>query len=760
MAPLFAVACVFVVMQGVQRRAEVLVTHTHEAKEALSDVLVGLLDAETSARGFVLTGRTTWLAPYEQAQRELPQQLSTLRALVSDNPVAAERLARVHALATTRLQVIERLIPYATPSHPPESLLIDGYVVMEKLRVELASMQSDEDRLLAERSARLEVVRRRSAALIEAASVLGLVGGLGAVLLFAAGVSRRVARVKVSAERLAHGEALEGEWSTAQDEVGQLDRALHHAAVLLDNRVQELQVAREELDRFFGLSLDMLCIAGVDGKFQRLNPAWQETLGWSTDDLTSTSYFSFIHEEDQATTQQQAARLAEGGAVVSFANRYRCKDGSYRWLSWKAAAHPDRRRIYAAARDVTDERRLEQELRQQAVELAAARLEAERANKAKTDFLAHMSHDLRTPLNAILRFAQLLDRETLTTEQRDSVRQIVSGGEHLLELISEVIDITRIESGQLSLSPEVVAVADVVQRAVELVKPLAALRGLTLIVEPMPPAGMLADRQRVHQILLNFLSNAVKYNRPSGRITVSFEHVPPGRCRIAVSDTGAGLSEDKLAQLFRPFERLGAEQTTVEGTGLGLALSRILAEAMGGAVGVRSKVDAGTTFWVELRATDVQSSIAPTVPEAVVAKGAEAQSGLVLYIEDNQANIRLMERILGHRTKVGFVAATDGETGIALVGERKPDLVFLDLHLPDMTGEEVLRRLWQDPLTREIPSVVLTADVTPGLTKRLKGAGARDHLTKPLNVTRVLEIVDRFLGERQGSEIDVGSAGV
>jgi CheY-like chemotaxis protein len=311
-----------------------------------------------------------------------------------------------------------------------------------------------------------------------------------------------------------------------------------------------------------------------------------------------------------------------------------------------------------------------------------------------------------------------------------------------------VLDITRIESGQLSLSPEPVLVRDVVHRSVELVRPLAAQRGITLTIEPLAAVdAVTADRQRLGQVLLNLLSNALKYNSVNGRVVISTNRPVPGRYRIAITDTGAGIPESKLALLFQPFERLGAEASAIEGTGLGLALARSLAEAMGGSIGVDSIVDRGSTFWVELAvaAPGAVREGASVVTHVAVLHVKPAQRGSILYVEDNLPNVRLMERNLSYRPGVELLHAGQADAGFAAIRRRLPDIVLLDLHLPDMSGEDMLRRLWEDPDHRQIPAVIVTADATPGLARRLKAAGAAAVLTKPLNVKDVLRLVDELL---------------
>jgi CheY-like chemotaxis protein/two-component sensor histidine kinase len=314
--------------------------------------------------------------------------------------------------------------------------------------------------------------------------------------------------------------------------------------------------------------------------------------------------------------------------------------------------------------------------------------------------------------------------------------------------MNEVLDISRIESGNLSLSPEPVAVAEIVDQVAKLIRPLGTPKQIEVVVAPsaVQQRYVRADRQRLNQILLNLMSNAVKYNRQGGRITVSCDNGEGGRVRINVSDTGAGIRPEKLALLFTPFERLGAEQTGVEGTGLGLALSRGLAEAMGGKLGVQSEIDRGSTFWVELSRAIPAAEDPPQDMRAPVQRSVDAISGTILYIEDNVSNVRLVERLLKQRRpRITLLHACDGAVGIDLALAHKPDLIFLDLHLPDTPGDEVLRRLWEDTRTRDIPVAVLSADATLSQSRRLIATGAKAYLTKPLDVSKMLALIDERL---------------
>jgi len=400
------------------------------------------------------------------------------------------------------------------------------------------------------------------------------------------------------------------------------------------------------------------------------------------------------------------------------------------------------RTFNAFIRDITERKRADTAIRQ-------AKDDAERANHAKSEFLSRMSHDLRTPLNAVLGFAQILAGEPLSAEQHDSVRQILSGGRHLLDLINEVLDIARIESGRLGLSPEAVGLRDVLTQAVELIAPLASHRQVSVVVAGdalRDGRAVVADRQRLSQVLLNLLSNAVKYNRAGGRVTVSVDEPTANTIRIKVTDTGPGISSDKLRMLFTPFERLGAESTGVEGTGLGLALSRSLAEAMNGSLGVDTESGRGSTFWVELAATvDPGSMMIDRQPAAAAVSPPPAREATVLYIEDNLSNVRLMGRVLNRRPGVTLVHAERGGLGLEMARARRPDAIFLDLNLPDMGGDDVLREIRSDDGLRSIPVIVLTADATNGRTELLRELGANHHLTKPFEIDKVLAALDSVL---------------
>ena len=390
--------------------------------------------------------------------------------------------------------------------------------------------------------------------------------------------------------------------------------------------------------------------------------------------------------------------------------------------------------------DVTERKRIE-------MELAEAKAEAEEANRAKSEFLSRMSHELRTPLNAILGFGQLLELSPLAPLDAQSAAQIVRAGRHLLELINEVLDIARIESGQMPLSPEAVEIAPLGREVLDLLRPLAQEAEVSLEGEGLTTCDgfVLADRQRFKQILLNLVSNAIKYNRRGGRVWMNCAPAE-GRddlIRLAVHDSGLGFSSEKRSRVFTPFDRLGAENSSVEGTGIGLSLCKHLCEAMRATIELESVEGQGSTFWLCFpRARNPILGVEPTPQNPLFENGNTLW--VVLYIEDNFSNLQLVQRLFSSRPAVRLLSAMQGGIGLELARQHRPNLILLDLHLPDLNGQEVLAALQKDPQTRDIPVVILSADASPRQRQRLKDAGATGYLTKPFDVREFLELMDKY----------------
>jgi signal transduction histidine kinase/ActR/RegA family two-component response regulator len=372
---------------------------------------------------------------------------------------------------------------------------------------------------------------------------------------------------------------------------------------------------------------------------------------------------------------------------------------------------------------------------------------AEAASEAKTDFLARVSHELRTPLNSILGFGQLLEiGPALPPVHKSSVHYILRAGYHLLELVDELLDINAADSGRITLSLEPVPLRQIIYDCVDMIRPQAQAAAIELIIshEMSDTVHVHADRQRLRQVLLNLLSNAVKFNRPDGKVCVACEQSGEELIRTKIIDTGHGILPGDMAKLCSPFERLGQSNSGTEGEGLGLLLARRLTEAMGGAFGASSIPDQGSTFWIELPRADSPVTNAPDSIPAEPNRPFDARK-TVLYVEDNLSNLTLIEHVLKHRPSITLIPAMQGRLALEIARERMPDLILLDLHLPDISGEEVLRKLRFDSQTKAIPVVFLSAEVAPAKRQRLLDAGARAFLSKPLNVAAFLATLENEL---------------
>jgi PAS domain S-box-containing protein len=453
-----------------------------------------------------------------------------------------------------------------------------------------------------------------------------------------------------------------------------------------------------------------------------------------------------VHGDDREAVERNIARTLETGEPLRYEARIRRPSGELRTIDCVgglvAGVVGTPARLVGTAQDVTERRRVEREL--------AAKNANDRAHRERSDFLSRVSHELRTPLNAILGFAQLLELDDLEPSEQKKVQQITKGGRHLLELINEVLEISRIDSGNMKISLEAVSVNRVVDEVLELLQPLAARQSVTFEsnLKSDDPAYVMADNQRLKQVLLNLVSNAIKYNREGGSALIRVERPTSDRCLLLVKDSGKGISEKALERIFTPFERLDAAHSNIEGTGLGLALSKLLVDAMGGTLAVESEPWVGSTFIVGLAAASKPSfDLAADLPYEGRAEPASKQV-TVLYVEDNISNFELVEQVFSDRPNVSLLAAASGTLGLELAREHSPDLILLDLHLPGMPGEKVLAELKDDPRTHDIPVVVLSSDATEAQIKKLMSAGAHAYLTKPISVRPFLEAVDAVIETR------------
>jgi signal transduction histidine kinase/ActR/RegA family two-component response regulator len=391
-------------------------------------------------------------------------------------------------------------------------------------------------------------------------------------------------------------------------------------------------------------------------------------------------------------------------------------------------------------------------------ELTRARDAALSATQSKNAFLSTTSHEIRTPLNAILGFTQLLQLSDLSAEDRDGVERILGAGRHLLALINELIDIARIESGELSLSVEPVLVRPLAEETCQLMATLAAERSITIsLCSPEPGLAVLADQQRLRQVLVNLVSNAIKYNRRGGTVRIACQAAGEYQVSLVVTDTGAGIQAADLERIFDPFERLGVEQTGIEGSGIGLPLARALAQAMAGQLTAASAPGDGSAFTVTLPRAVIswgQGRIDVPRQAPVPPLDLSAASLTILYVEDNPANIEVVARFLRPATNVVLRTAMTGETGLQAAIHEPPDLILLDMHLPDIGGEEVLRRMRAEPATAGIPVIVLSAEAAPGIIRRMRANGVVGYLTKPLDLAELGHVIESF---RTGEHSDAVS---
>jgi signal transduction histidine kinase/ActR/RegA family two-component response regulator len=428
------------------------------------------------------------------------------------------------------------------------------------------------------------------------------------------------------------------------------------------------------------------------------------------------------------------------------------RDGKQTVVSYNATTFYDRDRrlqgVFAAARDVTDRKRFELELQETNVELESAKSAAEKANLAKSDFLSSMSHELRSPLNAILGFAQLLQSTSPlpTASQKGNIAQILQAGWHLLELINEVLDLAVVESGTLSLSPDPAPLAEVMSECQAMLEPQAQQRGIRMTFARCDvPFHVDADRTRVKQVLINLLSNALKYNRQHGAVEVTCTVVSPERIRISVRDTGAGLSPEQMTQLFQPFNRLGQAGSAEQGTGIGLVMSKRVVEQMKGVIGVESTVGVGSVFWFELLLIPAPAPPAASL-ESIVSAPVRPPAGTplrtLLYVEDNPANLALVEQLIARRSDIRLLTAVNGPLGIELARASRPDMILMDINLPGMSGLDALQILRNDLATAHIPIVALSANAMPRDIKKGLEAGFFYYLTKPIKVDEFMDTID------------------
>ncbi|MES2295521.1 MAG: PAS domain S-box protein [Pseudomonadota bacterium] len=560
--------------------------------------------------------------------------------------------------------------------------------------------------------------------------------------------SRFPAMVAVSALRDALGGVigylLIGTDNTARKQV-------EHEQAQLDQRLRDQQFYTRSL---IESNIDALMTTDPRGIISDVNQQMEALTGCTRDELIGAPFKNYFTEPNRA--EEAITRVLREGKVTNYELTAHARDGKLTVVSYNATTFHDRDRklqgVFAAARDVTERKQFEHALQETNVELESARAAAEKANLAKSDFLSSMSHELRTPLNAVLGFAQVMASEDPppSAPQQEAIDQILKAGWYLLRLINEILDLALIESGKVSMSREAMSLTAVLQDCEAMMAPQAAARNVQMrfmgFDEPFYVHG---DRTRVKQVMINLLSNAIKYNRNGGAIMVrcrgDAEHV-----RVTVQDTGIGLAPEQLSQLFQPFNRLGQDTGTEEGTGIGLVVTKQLVELMGGAIGVDSQVGVGSEFWVQLRASSAPELAAdghapfsiPAGAPAIPGAPADPNQRTLLYVEDNPANLALVERLVARRTDLRLLSAIDGHIGLQLAHAYLPDVILMDINLPGISGYGVLRLLRDDPATAAIPVIALSANAIPRDIEKGIEAGFLRYLTKPIKVEEFMDALD------------------
>ena len=610
--------------------------------------------------------------------------------------------------------------------------------------------------------------KTRNLALAVAIAGMALIAIVG--LATGIALTRRLERVTDAVRRFADGDRGVRASMAGGDEVALLAGSFDRMADAVADQQHRLEEQREYIQLLLDSTSEAIFGVDVDGLCTFVNPACVRMLGYAHEgELIGRNMHELMHHTRPDGTpypkEQCRVRLASlmrqdthvddelhwradgSGFPVEYWSHPMIRDGQHVGTVVTFIDITGRKQTEQALRQLNED--LERRVRERTVELQSAKDDAERANHAKSEFLSRMSHELRTPLNAILGFGQLLEMTGVKPTQTVQVREILNAGHHLLTLIDEVLDLARVESGHLAISPEPVALLPLLHDCLTLVRPQADARGIGLL-DPAPGCAVhvRADRTRLKQVLLNLLSNAVKYNRPGGTVSLACLALSDAeRLRIRVNDTGAGLTPEQVKRLFVPFERLDAEAKQIQGTGIGLALSRRLVELMDGRIGVESQPGVGSTFWVELPIARPQAEPAPPVPStqpAVPGPGAGPRRE-VLCIEDNPANLRLIESIFAHRSDLRLLTAIAPGLGLELARTHHPALILLDVNLPDLDGYAVMQCLREDATTRGIPVIAVSASAMPRDIERGKAAGFAAYLTKPLDVGRLLRVVDDTL---------------
>jgi PAS domain S-box-containing protein len=702
--------------------------------KAADELVIALLEQRGFASYYILSqGDRTWLEQLRDKQAGFEQWLA--RAAHSAHTAEEKALlgeigAAYQAYDAQRDQVVA-LYDQGRAGEARAMLVRDLQPRYQKVYEACERFLAANERYIGDRVAEAEVQGRRLNLVVGLCLGAALLLGLALLWFFFYRILRPLRQLAGEARSLA------GPAAAPRDELDEVGFYLRTLMAGMEEGRPDL-----ERNRFFTLSQDLLCIAGADGHFKRLNPSWERALGFAAAELMARPFIDFVHPDDLQATLAEARRLGAGQTTtVSFENRYRCRDGRYRWLSWSATAAPEQGLIYAAARDVTARKQAEAELEQ-------AREAAEAANRAKSEFLANMSHEIRTPMNAVLGLTELLLDTPLTPGQREQLRLVKLSADGLLDIIDEVLDFSKIEAGQLALADEDFALRPAVDKVMKILAMRAHQRGLELVhaVRPEVPDGLRGDELRLRQVLVNLVGNAIKFTE-KGEVVVRVEVESGGGGEVVlhcqVRDTGIGIPADQQQRIFAAFAQAdGSTTRRYGGTGLGLSISARLVEMMGGRIWVESEPGRGSTFHFTARFGLGQEPPAPGAPALRALR--------VLVVDDNASNRLTLEELLrnwGMRPAL----APGGEAGLealrlaAAAGDPFA-LVLLDALMPGLDGSQVLARLREEPQLAATPVVMLSSADDPDWTRRCAELGVTTYLRKPVSQSDLFDALMQVLG--------------
>jgi len=709
----------------------------------LAETIVGnLVDAETGQRGYLLTDDTAFLKPYQMVGDLIEAQFSELR-LLATNDAGLKHLNTVAPVIKAKMadmaQSIELRRHKGVTASLANVLSGQGMQLMDTIRTEMQRFILLEESALTLHEKNFQSSMRRLLAMLVAASGLGVLFAVSFVWLLKQGKQNQLDNLQFVKTR----NALE---------------LLEKTNNQLQQTFLNLQISEEKLAVTLQSIGDGVIATDAEARVVLMNPLAERLTGWA---LTEAAHrpideiFKIFNSETRQPALNPVIETLARGATHGLSNHTMLiARGGDEWAIADSCA-PIRgsdgliKGAVLVFRDVTERAFLDQVLHDKNTELEHSQTIAEKANRAKTDFLSAMSHELRTPLNAILGFAQLMESGVPppTPLQKRSLDQILKAGWYLLELINEILDLALIESGKVLLSREPVSLIEVMLECQTMIEPQAQQRGITMTFPQFDvPYFVKADRTRIKQVLINLLSNAIKYNKPDGGVAVEYAVLSPDLIRICVRDTGTGLAPEQIALLFQPFNRLGKEAGSEEGTGIGLVVTKRLVELMDGVIGVESTVGVGSLFWIELSLTQAPQLVAPEPEQelrAQVAGGAPLRT--VLYVEDNPANLELVEQLIARRPDLRLLSAATGNIGVEFARAHQPAVILMDINLPGISGVEAMKILRADPSTAHIPVVALSANAQPRDIEKSLEAGFSNYLTKPIRVNEFMEALDTAL---------------